>query len=71
LGPSPVFSICSFGLDSAFAFMEGIPTRHSDTEYFKDTPDERRLQPYFVSSCPSCTADRCGLNHGWMRLILH
>jgi hypothetical protein len=60
LGPSPVFDLFLLGLDSAFAFMEGILTVTSDTEYFKDTPKWKMsgATALFRFSCPSCAQTR-------------
>ena len=48
------FDLFLLGLDSAFAFMEGILTVSSDTERFKDTPKWKITGSFawFHSCCP-------------------
>jgi SNF family Na+-dependent transporter len=63
------FDLFLLGLDSAFAFMEGILTVSSDTERFKDTPKWKITGCYcgvsFLLSLMYCTD--AGLN--WLDVI--
>jgi solute carrier family 6 GABA transporter-like protein 1 len=63
------FDLFLLGLDSAFAFLEGILTVTSDTEYFKDTPKWKMSGGYclisFFLSIMYCTD--AGLN--WLDAI--
>jgi solute carrier family 6 GABA transporter-like protein 1 len=63
------FDLFLLGIDSAFAFLEGILTVTSDTEYFKDTAKWKMTGAYclisFLLSIMYCTD--AGLN--WLDAI--